>query len=179
MASIFGGAFDKLPEATQHSIISSLKTRKEHYCRGLLGWRPDSVKVILVGDRPGPGALKLPANHHHTPFYSTKNSSLWLNRNLVEAGVDESKLFWINAYDVHGKPAHGSHLSMWKSVSHVFLLGGNAVKWYMKEAQHLVPIFVEVEHFFHPQAWKRFKSKEEYPLIPALKAALDLKDPAT
>lgn len=176
MASTFGAAFDKLPQRVQWGIIESLRIRKDHYTRGLLGHRPTSVKIAIVGDRPGPGAMKLPANHHHTPFYSTKNSSLWLNRQLVEAGVDEACLFWVNAYDLHGKPTHSSHMSSWPNLRHVFLLGGNAVKWYVKEAAHCVPRFVETEHFFHPQAWKRFRSREAYPLIEALKNALDLKE---
>ncbi len=169
MTSTFGAAFDKLPRDVQVGITTSLLARKKQYSRGLTGFRSDEVRVIVVGDTPGPAASKLPAGHHHTPFYSTKNSSLWLNRQLVEAGIDENRTFWINAWSIDGSPAHPSHLSQWSSLQMVALLGGNAEKWFDKYARGVVPVFVDVVKFQHPQAWKRFRSKEPYPLIGALK----------
>jgi hypothetical protein len=162
MASTFGGAFDRLPVDVQGGIIRSLKIRKVDYSAGLSGQRWKQAKVILVGDRPGNGGRLLPANHHHTPFYSTKNSSLWLNKQLVEAEIHENDLFWINAYDMDGTPSSHSHLEGWPSDPVIIALGGNAARWLKAGG-------FDHEQFYHPQAWKRFRSSEPYPLIDRLK----------
>lgn len=166
--SIFGAAFDKLPVETQRGITSSLRIRKNAYLAALRGERWN-VKVVLVGDRPGNGAKLLPANHHHTPFYSTKNSSLWLNRQLFEAGVDEDKLVWMNAADLHGVPFPIELAQGWLGNPLVVALGGNAEKW-------LRGGNIDHTKVHHPQAWKRFHSKKEYPLIPLLMKALNLQN---
>lgn len=166
MASIFGGAFDRLDEHLQKSILSSLRHRRANYAQALAGVRWPEMRVILVGDRPGNGAKLLPANHHHTPFYSTKNSSLWLNRLLVEEGVLENSLFWINSADMHGTPSSYDHLENWHSPK-IIALGGNASKWLAKGGY-------AHEQVWHPQAWKRFKNGERYPLIELLHQELDL-----
>lgn len=167
VASTFGGAFDKLPQETQRRIIANLGLRRRTYCAGLAGYRrSDGVKVILVGDRPGPGAKKLPANHHHTPFYSTKNSSLWLNRLLLEAGVDEKDLYWLNSADMNGVPTDPDHLEHWGNPT-IIALGGNASAWLTKLGKPHSKVH-------HPQAWKRFHSSEPYPLVGLLQLVLDL-----
>lgn len=166
MASIYGGGFDRLDMNLQKSILSSLRHRRANYVQGLAGVRWDGVAVILVGDRPGNGAKKLPANHHHTPFYSTKNSSLWLNKLLVEAGFHENSFFWINSADLHGTPSSYHHLEHWNN-PRIIALGGNASKW-------LGAGGYKHEQVWHPQAWKRFRNAEPYPLIDMLRETLDL-----
>lgn len=167
-ASIFGAAFDRLPVETQRGITTSLRIRKNAYLAALRGERWN-VKVVLVGDRPGNGAKLLPANHHHTPFYSTKNSSLWLNRQLIEAQIDEDKLVWMNAADMHGTPFSIELAQDWLGDPLVVALGGNAEKWLKSGG-------IECVKVHHPQAWKRFHSKQEYPLIPLLRRSLDLQN---
>lgn len=167
VASTFGAAFDKLSHETQRSIIKSLNWRKQTYCAGLAGYRrPDGVKVILVGDRPGNGAKKLSVGHHHTPFYSTKNSSLWLNKMLVEAGVNEKDLYWLNSADMHGVPTDPIHLEHWGNPT-IIALGGNASAWLTQHGKTHIKVH-------HPQAWKRFHSSEPYPLLGYLQQLLDL-----
>jgi hypothetical protein len=165
-ASIFGAAFDRLPIETQLGITESLRARKNAYLAALRGerWR---VKAILVGDRPGNGARLLPADHHHTPFHSTKNSSLWLNRQLVEAKIDETQLVWLNAANMHGAPFPVELARGWLGDPLVVALGGNAERWLKGGG-------IECIKVYHPQAWKRFHSKQEYPLIPLLRKTLDL-----
>jgi hypothetical protein len=166
VASTFGAAFDKLPHKIQQELCRSLVLRKNNYCAGLAGKRWKQTKVILVGDRPGPGAKKLPMGHHHTPFYSTKNSSLWLNKQLVEIGVHENDLFWMNSADMHGVPTHPSHLDGWNNPT-IIALGGNASKWLEEHNKAHTKVH-------HPQAWKRFHSADPYPLIGYLQLILDL-----
>jgi hypothetical protein len=161
VASTFGAAFDRLEHSVQHEYARRMTLRRKNYCSGLAGnrwW----AKVILVGDKPGNGALKLPANHHHTPFYSTKNSSFWLNKQLLDAGIHENDIFWLNAANLHGIPTHPMHLDGWRDAK-IVALGGAAETW-IKQSGKKVDAKVH-----HPSAWKRFHSKEAYPLIDLLK----------
>lgn len=169
VASTFGAAFDALDHTTQSCIITSLCLRRRNYENAKAGARWEQAKIILIGDRPGPGAKNLPAGHHHTPFYSTKNSSLWLNRQLVEHGIQESNLVWLNAYDLHGTPAPADLIADWTSNPKLVVLGGNAEKWLLKVAPGCT-----YEKVHHPQAWKRFHSKKPYPLVDVLRTILDL-----
>lgn len=159
-APIFGAAFERLSKEEQRAFFAQMKTRKFNHARGLSGHRWP-VKAILVGEKPGNGARKMPANFHHTPFYSTKNSSLWLNTLLIRAGVSEEHLFWINSADMDGVPASTTHLQGWGD-ARVIALGNLAEKW-------VSGVGLRCEKFYHPQAWKRFHSKEEYPLVSFLK----------
>lgn len=171
----FGAAFERLDKEMQRSYFKRMGHRRIIYKSALAGGRRPVV-AILVGDRPGNGGRKLPPNHHHTPFYSSKNCSLWLNLLLIEAGIPETSLFWVNAYNLEGEPTHPSHVYHWKDNPPILALGGNAEKWVN---QHTDPMYRgPCEKFFHPQAWKRFHSKEPYPLIERLKElTLDLRTP--
>jgi len=166
VASTFGAAFDKLPHKLQQGICRSLVLRKQNYLAAQAGKRWKQMRVILVGDRPGDGAKKLPANHHHTPFYSTKNSSLWLNKQLEELGVHENDVLWLNSADLNGVPTDPKLLEGWGKHT-IIALGGNASKWLEEHGKPHLKVF-------HPQAWKRFHSKEPYPLLGHLQQLLDL-----
>lgn len=169
MASIFGAAFGRLEEDVQRSILRELVERRKRYTRAMRGERVET-KVILLADTPGPGRPTDP-NYHHTPFYSTKNSSLWINRLLWEHGIRDSQLLWFNTTLADGTPLDSRLLSkQLRSNPTVICLGGNAEKWFIKRFTY-GRAYSKVHH---PQAWKRFHSKEHYPLIPLLEGALDL-----
>lgn len=169
MASPFGAAFDRLEVEVQRSIIKSLLLRKTRYLKAIGGKRVET-KVILLGDTPGPGRPNDP-NYHHTPFYSTKNSSLWINRLLWEHGISEQNLLWFNTTLADGTPLDSR--VFFKQVTKdplVVCLGGNAEKWLKQHTLYRAPY----QKVHHPQAWKRFHSKEHYPLIDLLEQTLDL-----
>lgn len=170
MASTFGAAFDKLGSEAQRSILRALVERRKRYTRAM---RMEHVaaRVILLGDTPGPGRPTDP-NYHHTPFYSTKNSSLWVNRLLWEHGIPEADLLWFNTTLADGHPLDSRILSkQLRSNPTVICLGGNAEKWFKQRFTDKQNGYIKVHH---PQAWKRFHSKERYPLVDHLKCALDL-----
>ena len=173
MASLFGAAFDKLDREVQRALAKKLQHRRTRYLKAMHG-QTVHTEVILLGDTPGPGRPDKPG-YHHTPFYSTKNSSLWINRLLWEHGVPETSLLWFNTTLADGTPLDPAIFKRQLSTNPlVVCLGGNAEKWLTKTAAH-DGHFVKVHH---PQAWKRFHSKEHYPLIDYLEDALDLnKDP--
>ena len=173
MASLFGAAFDKLDREVQRAIMKKLQHRRSRYVRAMAGQTVRS-EVILLGDTPGPGRPDTPG-YHHTPFYSTKNSSLWINRLLWEHGIPETNLLWFNTTLVDGTALPPDIFKRQLFCNPVVIcLGGNAEKWLTKAAGITGP-FIKVHH---PQAWKRFHSKEHYPLIEHLEDALDLnKDP--
>jgi hypothetical protein len=169
MSPNFGTAFSKLETAAQRGILRALVERQKLYTRAMRG-ECVNPRVILLADTPGPGRPTDPS-YHHTPFYSTKHSSLWINRLLWEHRVPESALLWFNTTLADGTPlSHRLFFNQVKSHPTVICLGGNAEKWLKTFALYQG----HYEKVFHPQAWKRFHSKEPYPLLAVLQHALDL-----
>lgn len=152
--------YSQLSESDKKAVAKRLVTRKLRYLSLLNGKLTGSVKVLLVGDRPGPAAPTDPT-YHHTPFYSTKHCSGWLNACLHLEGIAEDELLWINAYDREGNPADFSLLKNLR-VEKIVALGGNAEKWLK---QNGVSEYYKVSH---PQFHKRFKSSERYELLDKL-----------
>jgi hypothetical protein len=169
MASIFGAAFDKLDKEVQRSIAKKLQHRRKRYMRAMQG-ESLYTEVVLLGDTPGPGKPDTP-NYHHTPFYSTKNSSLWINKLLVEHSIPETSLLWFNTTLADGSPLDPDIFNrQLKGGPVVICLGGAAEKWLLKTANYKN----SYHKVFHPQAWKRFHSKEKYPLLDYFEEVLDL-----
>ncbi len=169
MASIFGAAFDKLDREVQRGISKRLQHRRTRYLKAMTGQTVYS-EVILLADMPGPGRPDMPG-YHHTPFYSTKNSSLWINKLLVEHDIPETCLLWFNTTLADGMPLDSRIVSnQLLRGPEIICLGGNAEKWF-KQRFTYGRIYHKVHH---PQAWKRFHSKEPYPLMGLLRQILDL-----
>ena len=118
------------------------------------------VKAFIVGERTSHPEK----NKYHAPFCSTKACSGWLNKLLCEAGIDEKALFWVNALDNDGTPIDLAAMHTHLQPGRVFALG--------KVAERQLSVYnVTYTAFAHPQYWKRFKSKQPYPLIQALQEA--------
>jgi hypothetical protein len=113
--------------------------------------------ILIVGESPGPGSQGF-----NTPFVGS-GSGQWLSKQLEAADIDETKLYWINAFDGYGVPASQEFIRTLKP-SKIILLGGEARQW----AAPLQKDY-KVEHIHHPQYWLRFKANEEYPLMKLLK----------
>jgi len=115
-------------------------------------------KVILVGDKPS--ELTDYDSLTQWPFcsFSNQGSSLWLTKQLENAGIPESDLMWVN---------QSSGLSWIERVYNrpVIALGSEAAL----RLTQLRSIRTVVHEVPHPQHHKRFRSSEEYPLIPLLK----------
>lgn len=119
------------------------------------------VKVFIVGERTSHPER----NKYHAPFCSTKACSGWLNKLLCEVDIDEKDIFWVNALDNDGTPVDLASMHAYLKPMKVFALG--------KVAERQLSVYnVTYTAFAHPQYWKRFKSKQPYPLITALKGAL-------
>lgn len=144
---------------------ASLEIRRSTYAR-ILNRQPDSLaRICLVGDRPGPSAPG-EQGYHHTPFYSTKHCSGWLNSLLLLEGIPEDQLLWINSTLHTGEKFDSSLLDGWDIRAFV-LLGGAAEQW--ARGRGLRPL-IKVDH---PQYWKRFKSSQRYPLLDVLGTSLN------
>jgi hypothetical protein len=116
------------------------------------------VKAFLVGEQTSHPEK----NKHHAPFCSTKACSGWLNKLLCEANIDEKDLFWVNALDNDGTPVDLGSMHAHLKPGKVFALG--------KVAERQLAVYnVTYTAFAHPQYWKRFKSKQPYPLIDELR----------
>ena len=163
-------SYTKLSPREQQRYAHNLVLRRNRYLANVVHYNPargclNPGAIVLVGDRPGPGAPKDPT-YHHTPFYSTKNSSAWLNIQLLRENIPEEQLLWINAYDKDGVPNDPTILLNLKPGA-IIALGGNAAKWLKGVCGLDARQFAET---YHPQYWKRFRSGERYPLIDLLKA---------
>jgi len=154
-------AFDELSTAAKKAILQRLRLRKARY-QSVLNLKRVKAKVLIVGDRPGPGAPTDPT-YHHTPFYAINNCSGWLNRLLEDNGIQERDLVWLNAYDTSGRPFDSS--LDYVKFNAVIALGGNAEKWCRLYGYPCLKVS-------HPQFHKRFKNKKPYELIDVLKTCL-------
>jgi hypothetical protein len=155
-------AFDRLDRRLQQAIIRNLKIRKQRYLRAMQG-EPTCSRVILLADTPGPARPSDPS-YHHTPFYSTKHSSLWINCLLASADISDDDLLWFNTTLANGQPLDSKLLlAPLQKHTHVICLGGNAEKWVQKHAPKVHYLKVH-----HPQAWKRFHNGKAYPLLDLL-----------
>lgn len=150
-------SYKRLATEQQRGVLRRLRVRRDKYLK-LLSSKKVKARVLVVGDRPGPGAPTDP-NYHHTPFYAINNCSGWLNSLLEINRVPEEQLLWINAYDTKGKPFDKPIDA--EQFDLVVALGGNAEKWCKKNG-------IKYTKVAHPQYHKRFESKKPYPLIEVL-----------
>jgi len=162
-------SYQKLDDFGKRTIANNLEIRKRNFLKALTNPQWEKGKILIIGDRPGPSAPTDPS-YHHTPFYSTKHCSGWLNTALYLAQIPEDRLIWINSADKDGRPLDYSILEK-LDADKIICLGGNAEKWYKKASE----FGYEYVKFDHPQYWKRFKNSEEYPLIEFLQCELGLK----
>lgn len=150
--------FKDLTEKQKDAVQQRLETRREIYQK-LLRREQVEVKVLIIGDRPGPAAPQDP-EYHHTPFYSIKHCSGWLNALLEVNNIPEENLLWINAFDTKGQLFDMSYIET-VEFDYIVALGGNAEKWCIKNKMYYTKVT-------HPQYHKRFENKKPYPLIDVL-----------
>lgn len=167
-------SYPKLKEHEKEQVLRNLEIRRARFEHFILQGKKPTKKfprpeVVIIGDRPGPSAPQDP-DYHHTPFYSTKHCSGWLNALLWEWGIDENRLLWLNAYDKDGVPTDDKLLENNAPNSQfpsIIVLGGNAEKWVKKNGW---TSYMKVDH---PQYHKRFKNKERYDLPLVINDCLD------
>lgn len=160
-------SYPSLSSEDKKAVAERLETRKEMYVEAMTNaFTKHKHLILLIGDRPGPAA-PLDPSYHHTPFYSTKYCSGWLNAALHLSRIPEHELIWINSADKDGNPTNKQILRR-LCPDTIICLGGNAEKW-MKNASETLDAFYTYYKFDHPQYHKRFKNSEEYPLIKFLR----------
>lgn len=125
-----------------------------------LGLGAQRPAVVLVGDRPQPGAPRWAAELGW-PFISGLGTgcSSWLAEQLELGGIPEELLLWINARLSSGEPDDGRLSVLYKQQQEtgvpVIALGKHAAK----ALEHYSIVHEEVHH---PQHWKRFHHREPY-----------------
>ena len=121
---------------------------------GIGRWSDESV--LLVGDRPSDS---WPAGAPNYPFVSALNSgcSGWLAQHLEEAGIEESQLYWTNAYSQASEPNPSAWIEE-LAPRGVISLGSAAQAW-------LDGCGIKADYqVHHPQYWKRFQAGKTYVL---------------
>ena len=116
------------------------------------------AKVLLVGEDVGNIIQR------EVPFTGVKGSGPWFTQQLIDAEIPEKDLAWINVKLEDGTSNMPNVVDTCNTCGfdYVIALGGVAIKALDDEGiKHL--------SYSHPQYWKRFQNKEEYPLIYRLK----------
>lgn len=126
------------------------------------------AQVIIVGEDFGDH--KNNDAMYQTPFgsFNGMGCSLWLSQQLTQAGVSERDLLWINADELE---RHPEFVKDWHPNKRLVALGSRAEQVIMKLQPARARVTVN-----HPQYWKRFQARAEYPLIKYLK---DLRNATT
>lgn len=117
----------------------------------------ETAEFVLVGERPANESK----NERYYPFCDIAGCSGWLNLLLDKEKIPEEKLFWINAVHLDGSQNDHTLLDLLEG-RQIICLGRVAERWVKQAGKK----YVQVPH---PQYWKRFKSKEKYPLLELLK----------
>lgn len=127
--------------------------------------------ILLVADEHNPADVYKDINQ---PFAGVLSPvSHWLNNQLEEFKIPENRLFWVNAYMWEGRAINLRALYDELRPSCVVALGSRAFKELEKQG-------VEIQYYqHHPQYWRRFRSKMQYPLLPLLQKLVALQDLVT
>jgi hypothetical protein len=120
---------------------------------GYGNFRPGNV--LLVGEQVNPNVAV-----HDFPFVASSGVSLWLTQYLIDNGISERDLYWVNALTLHGRPTNPTFVERLQPTQIIAM--GNAAALWCRQARldHL--------QIYHPQYWKRFRSGEEYALAPLI-----------
>ena len=119
-------------------------------------------RYLIVGERPGNEAS---LGQRDAAFFSVSGSSAWLRNQIFSIDdLHPDDFYFINAFDRENNPTDLSFIEGC-AFERIFALGGVA-KEHLSKEDHLKD---KVSNHYHPQYWKRFRSKEEYPLITELK----------
>jgi len=117
---------------------------------GVGNWSPGKV-TLIVGDR----ATR--KNVSKLPFIHPDGCAPWLADQMDLVDANEDNFYWINAYSFKGVATDASFIEELKPIR-VIALGAKADAWC--EQNNIPHISVP-----HPQYWRRFHSKERYPLL--------------
>ena len=117
-----------------------------------------SAKVLLVGETVGNSVQQ------EVPFTGIRGSGPWFTQQLLDANIAEADLAWINVKlsDDTSNMINVIDACKTYEYEHVIALG-NVASIALDKAH--------IEHTtdYHPQYWKRFNNKRDYPLIAKLK----------
>ncbi len=144
---------DALARARPHSDVKSGGPSGRFY----------DTEVLLVGEKCSK------ESQCEVPFTGANNSGPWLTEKLMANNIYEDTLTWMNVKkfdDSSNMDNVVHHVSFYKP-QHVIALGGVA---------HATLDAHGIEHtsFPHPQYMKRFKTKQQYELIPYLRKILNV-----
>jgi hypothetical protein len=117
------------------------------------------AKILLVGDSFAERKNQDPFFQWPFASFSGQGCSRWFTQQLIDAGIDEMRLCWVNA-DQFANPGHDYWI--YANAEKIFALGGKA-------QDKLIQLGLSFEGAIHPQAWKRFHAGDDYGLIQRLK----------
>lgn len=108
--------------------------------------------ILIIGEQSGD-------KQTDRPFCAATHCSEWLNNKLNLHSIPEDKLYWINALRTDDTQADIAGLITELQPSYIICLGNIAERVCRDQR---INNFIK---FYHPQYWKRFRSREEYPFV--------------
>jgi len=120
-----------------------------------------SQGVILIIGEQASNPVTAP---DQLPFCDHVGCSGWLNQRFKATEIQEERLFWVNILNNDGSVIDIKALVDQLKPDKIAALGNVAF-------EHCKNTHLDVYHFYHPQYWKRFKTREPYQLISWLKEA--------
>jgi hypothetical protein len=130
---------------------------------GIGAWRKLHQVTVLVGDQMGQRIFDGRSTTPEVPFVSFSRAGCadWLTQRLEDAGVPETELYWINTRTADGATTDSKFIRTLQP-RRIIALGDVAARWCERELQ------IKFTAVPHPQFWKRFHTRELYPLIQEL-----------
>ena len=132
---------------------------------------PHSIRALSAGNWNAPVVIVGDSFAEHKnndamyqlPFVSMNGNgcSMWLARQLTEAGISEQSLLWVNADELERVPEFFD----WHAAKKFITLGDKA-------SSVIKSVGLDHSPVSHPQYWKRFQNGQPYPLIKVLKDAI-------
>jgi hypothetical protein len=108
--------------------------------------------ILIIGEQSGD---KL----SDRPFCAETHSSKYINEKLNVYDIPEEKLYWVNALRCDDSEADINSIVVHMNPSVVICLGNIAERTCKNQG---INNYIK---FYHPQYWKRFRNKEEYPFV--------------
>jgi hypothetical protein len=161
------GAYDSPGEARAEDpargipiVRESLERRRGRHPAALSSAGSLEARVVLVGSRPGDP--KAPDPFYRWPFvsFSDGGCSRWFTTRLLNAGVEESDLLWINAAEVGVTGIRHLAKSV-RSDAFWFLMGKEAADVVLEHP----PRGIRYEIIEHPQYWNRCHHSRPWPSV--------------
>jgi hypothetical protein len=142
-------------EISRRLIPSDLSFRSRQHPLDIQSAGNWDARTVIVGETFADQKDEDPLYQWPFASFSNQGCSQWLTTQLDLAGINEKELLWVNADQLSPSMLNDQR-------QQIIALGKTAERT-------LFDFSLKFEACEHPQSWKRFNSKDAYPLIDLLR----------